>query len=56
MKTSNTIVPLKLDFAAQKKGVWPSRPCGDSATFSHPAHRNQGAGRSTKAGRTVPLS
>ncbi len=24
-----TIVPLKLDFVAQKKGPWPSRPCGD---------------------------
>ncbi len=23
----NTIVPLKLDFAAEKKGAWPSRPC-----------------------------
>ena len=31
-----TIVPLKLDFAAEKKGPWPSRPCGDWSTFSHP--------------------
>jgi len=32
---------LKLDFAAEKKGPWPSRPCGDWSTFSHPPHRNQ---------------
>jgi len=30
--------PLKLDFAAQKKGAWPSRPFGDWSAFSHPAH------------------
>ncbi len=46
---ANTIVPLKLDFAAEKKGTWPSRPCGDWSTFLHPAHRNQGARQSTQA-------
>jgi len=46
-----TIVPLKLNFASQKKGAWPSRPCRDWSTFSHyPAHRNTGADRSTQAG------
>ena len=29
-----SIVPLKLDFAAQKKGAWPSRPCGDWSTLA----------------------
>jgi hypothetical protein len=53
---ANTIVPLKSDFAAQKKGAWPSRPCGDWSTYSHLAHPNQGAHRSTQAGRAVPLS
>ena len=32
---------LELDFAPQKKGVWPSRPCGDWSTCSHHSHRNQ---------------
>ena len=31
-KMSNTNVSLELDFAAQKKGAWPSRPCGDWST------------------------
>ena len=30
------IVSLQLDFAAQKKGAWPSRPCGDWSTFLAP--------------------
>ena len=34
----NTIVSLKLDFAAQMRGAWPSRPCGDWSTFSQPTH------------------
>ena len=29
---SHTIVSLKLDFEPQKKGAWPSRPCGDWPT------------------------
>jgi hypothetical protein len=31
-----TIGTLKLDFAAQKKGAWPSRPCGDWPTLLAP--------------------
>jgi hypothetical protein len=27
----------------QKRGAWPSRPCGDWSTFSHPSHRNKKA-------------
>ena len=38
---AETIVPLKLDFAAEKKGAWPSRPCEHWSTFSPLAHRNQ---------------
>jgi len=54
---NNTIVSLKLDFAAQKKGgtavsaVWTL-----VSNCSHPAQRNQGARQRTQAGRTVPLS
>jgi len=51
-----TIVPLKLDFEAQKKGEWPSRPCGEWSTFRTLASRTKGADRSTQARRAVPLS
>ena len=44
-----TIVPLKLDFAAHKKGEWPSRPCGEWSTFRTLASRTKGADRSTQA-------
>jgi len=37
---NDTIVPSKLDFVAQKKGAWPSRPCGDLSTRSQHTHRN----------------
>ena len=38
--SAKTIVPLKLDFVAQKKGAWPSRPCGDWSARSQHARRN----------------
>jgi len=56
LQTSNTIGPLKLDFAAEKKGVRPSRPCGNWSTCSHPAHWNRGARQRTQAGRLCPFS
>ena len=30
-----------MDFASQKKGAWPSRPCGDWSTCSSSTHRTQ---------------
>ena len=54
--TPNTIVPLKLDFAAQKKGHGRLGRVETGLLCSHPTHRNQGARQRTQAGRTVPLS
>jgi hypothetical protein len=56
LQTSNTIGPFKLDFAAEKKGGRPSRPCGNWSTCSHPAHWNRGARQRTQAGRLFPFS
>jgi len=39
--TANNRSRLELDFASQKKGAWPSRPCGDCSTYSRHSHRNQ---------------
>ena len=41
LRKSNTNVSLKMDFASQKKGAWPSRPCGDWSTCSSSTHRTQ---------------
>jgi len=45
-----------LDFAAEKKGGRPSRPCGNWSTCSHPAHWNRGERQRTQAGRLFPFS
>ena len=38
----DTSVILKRDFGLQKKGAWPSRPCGDCPTFSRATSPNHG--------------
>ena len=47
-RLTQTIVPLKLNFAAQKKGAWPSRPCGDCLLSRTLPIGTKGADRSTK--------
>jgi hypothetical protein len=51
----DTIVPLKLDFAAEKGGAWPSRRVDTGLLSRRLPIGTKGAERSTQARRAVPL-